>query len=48
MESLKQVPALGQELTGDMWREVMHSARYALVPPSVRALDRPSSTSGRC
>lgn len=47
MNSVKQVLPLGQKLTGDMWREVMHSARYVLVPPSVCVVDWPSSTSGQ-
>lgn len=34
-----------QKLTGDMWLKVMHSARYATVPPSVCISDGPSSTS---
>lgn len=29
MESLEQVPASGQKLTGDTWWEVMHCSRYA-------------------
>lgn len=34
-----------QKLTGVMWLKVMHSARYAAVPPSVCISDGPSSTS---
>lgn len=37
----------GQKLTGVMWLKVMHSARYAAVPPSVCISDGPSSTSAK-
>lgn len=36
-----------EKLTGDMWLKVMHTARYADVPPSVCVSDGPGSTSGK-
>lgn len=45
--SVRQVPPLGQKLTGDMWWEVMHPARHVVPPPSVCIVDRLSSTSGQ-
>lgn len=45
-KSLKVFP-LGQNLTGDMWWEVMHTSRYVVILPFVCVVDWLSSTSGQ-